>query len=66
MADKKKYNSDKSFVADAERANEPAAAYDTMDKRQKNSAEKDYLSSEEFWKKVEEKRKNFCLKNGIV
>lgn len=56
------------------RVNEPEAAYETKKRTHSVSTHtygtKDnkgnYLSSEQFWKKVEEKRNRFCEENGIV
>ena len=57
--------------------NEPQAVYETQPKQRPASQKyitleefrveaKKYFSSEEFWKKVEEKRKRFCEENDIV
>ncbi|MDO5666153.1 MAG: hypothetical protein Q4G63_12990 [Bacteroidia bacterium] len=46
--------------------NESSIAYSVPIKREQDNKQHEYLTSDEFWEKVEEKRKNFCSKHGIV
>lgn len=46
--------------------NEPTNAYITQQNNLPNSSSDQYLSSDEFWKKVDEKRIKFCSENGIL
>lgn len=46
--------------------NEPEVVYSASPKEELIFAPNDYMTADEFWKKVEEKRKNFCLKNDLV
>ena len=45
---------------------EPTSAYIAQQNLQTNSISGQYMTSEEFWKKVEERRIKFCSENGIL
>lgn len=67
MSDKRKdEESSKSVKNNLNKVNEPEVPYVAPPKKQAATSNEDYLTSEEFWERVEAKRKNFCSQHDIV
>lgn len=47
-------------------AEEPSTNYATSPNTTQKMPPEGYMTSEEFWKKVEKKTKIFCLENGLL